>query len=79
MHVSDIVTGHYLKEGPQLQITLEAIDVENNRTLWRDTMSVAAPDMIAMRGQITSKIRQGLVPALGAGSGFRRRRHAPQE
>ena len=68
MHVTDVVTGHYLKEGSQLQITLEAIDVENNRALWRDTMTVAAPDMIAMRGQITAKVRQGLVPALGAGT-----------
>jgi serine/threonine protein kinase len=68
MHVTDVVTGHYLKEGSQLQITLEAIDVENNRTLWRDTMTVAAPDMIAMRGQITAKVRQGLVPALGVGT-----------
>ncbi|MFZ0760572.1 MAG: protein kinase [Candidatus Sulfotelmatobacter sp.] len=68
MHVSDVVTGDYLKEGDQLQITLEAIDVENNRTLWRDTMTVAAPDMIAMRGQITAQVRQGLVPALGAGT-----------
>jgi serine/threonine protein kinase len=68
MHVSDIVTGHYLKEGGQLQITLEAVDVENNRTLWRDMMTIAAPDLIAMREQITTKVRQGLVPALGAGS-----------
>jgi serine/threonine protein kinase len=67
MHVTDVVTGHYLKEGSQLQITLEAVDVENNRTLWRDTMTVAAPDMIAMRSQITAKVRQGLVPALGVG------------
>jgi serine/threonine protein kinase len=67
MHVTDVITGHFLKEGSQLQITLEAIDVENNRTVWRDTMTVAAPDMIAMRGEITSKVRQGLVPALGAG------------
>ena len=66
MHVTDIVTGNYMKEGNQLQITLEAVDVENNRTLWRDTLNAAAPDMIAMRGQITSKVRQGLVPALGA-------------
>jgi tetratricopeptide (TPR) repeat protein len=29
---------------------------------------VAAPDMIAMRSQITAKVRQGLVPALGAGA-----------
>jgi TolB-like protein len=68
MHVTNVITGHFLKEGTQLQITLEAIDVENNRTLWRDTMTVAAPDMIAMRGQITAKVRQGLVPALGAGT-----------
>jgi TolB-like protein len=69
MHVTDVVTGHYLKEGSQLQITLEAIDVENNRTIWRDTSTVAAPDLIAMREQITAKVRQGLVPALGAGTG----------
>jgi serine/threonine protein kinase len=69
MRVTDIVTGHYLKEGNQLQITLEAVDVANNRTLWRDTMSVAAPDMIAMRSQITAKVQQGLVPALGVVTG----------
>jgi TolB-like protein len=68
MRVSDIVTGHYMKQGNQLQITLEAVDVENNRTLWRDTLNVAAPDMIAMRGQIDAKVRQGLVPSLGAGT-----------
>jgi len=67
MHVTDVVTGHYMKEGDQLQITLEAVDVADNRTVWRDTMTVAAPDMIAMRNQITAKVRQGLVPALGAG------------
>src|SRR5580700_601554 len=67
MHVTDVVTGHFMKEGDQLQITLEAVDVADNRTVWRDTMTVAAPDMIAMRSQITAKVRQGLVPALGAG------------
>jgi serine/threonine protein kinase/tetratricopeptide (TPR) repeat protein len=68
MHVTNVVTGHYMKEGNQIQITLEAVDVGDNRTLWRDTMTVAAPDMIAMRSQITTKVRQGLVPALGAGA-----------
>jgi serine/threonine protein kinase/tetratricopeptide (TPR) repeat protein len=68
MHVTNVVTGHYMKQGDQIQITLEAVDVGDNRTLWRDTMTVAAPDMIAMRNQITAKVRQGLVPALGAGT-----------
>ncbi len=68
MRVTDIVTGHYLKEGNQLQVTLEAVDVENNRTVWRDTLNVAALDMIVMHSQITTKVRQGLVPALGVTS-----------
>ena len=68
MHVTDIVTGHYMKQGNQLEITLEAVDIADNRTLWRDTMTVAAPDMLAMRNEITAKVRQGLVPALGAGT-----------
>ncbi len=68
MHVTDVVTGHYIKEGNQLQITLEAVDIGENRTVWRDTMTVAAPDLIAIRGEITAKVRQGLIPALGAGT-----------
>jgi serine/threonine protein kinase/Flp pilus assembly protein TadD len=69
MRVTDVVTGHYMKEGDQIQITLEAVDVSDNRTVWRDTMTVAAPDLISMRSQITAKVRQGLAPALGAGTG----------
>jgi serine/threonine protein kinase/tetratricopeptide (TPR) repeat protein len=65
MHVSTIVTGHYMKEGNQLQVTLEAVDVENNRTVWQSTLNVGALDMISMRDQITAKVRQGLVPILG--------------
>ena len=65
MGVTSIVTGHYLKEGDQLEITLEAVDVANNRSVWRDTINVAASDKIAMREQITSRVRQGLVPVLG--------------
>jgi serine/threonine protein kinase/TolB-like protein len=69
MHVTDVVTGHYIKEGDQLEITLEAVDVAENRTVWRDTMTVSAPDLIAMRTQITAKVRQGLIPALGVRTG----------
>ena len=65
MHVSTIVTGHYMKEGNQLQVTLEAVDVENNRTVWQSTLNVGALDMISMRDQVTAKVRQGLVPMLG--------------
>src|SRR3984957_12487456 len=68
MHVTDVVTGHYIKEGNQLQLTLEAVDIGENPTVWRDTMTVAAPDLIAIQSEITAKVRQGLVPAPGAGA-----------
>ena len=54
-----------MKEGNQLQVTLEAVDVENNRTVWQSTLNVGALDMISMRDQVTAKVRQGLVPMLG--------------
>ncbi len=65
MGVTSIVTGHYLQDGNQLEVTLEAVDVANNRSIWRDTINVAASDKIAMREQITSRVRQGLIPVLG--------------
>src|SRR6202521_4320228 len=68
MGVTSIVMGHYLTEGDQLEVTLEAVDVANNRTVWRDTINVAASDKIAMREQITARVRQGLVPVLGGSS-----------
>jgi eukaryotic-like serine/threonine-protein kinase len=68
MGVTSIVTGHYLTEGNQLEVTLEAVEVANNRSIWRETISVAASDRIAMREQITSRVRQGLAPVLGGSS-----------
>jgi eukaryotic-like serine/threonine-protein kinase len=68
MGVASIVTGHYLSAGGHLEITLEAVDVPTNRTFWRDQVQVASADGLAMREQVTSAVRQGLVPALGGAS-----------
>jgi DNA-binding winged helix-turn-helix (wHTH) protein/TolB-like protein/tetratricopeptide (TPR) repeat protein len=68
MRVTAIVTGHYLTVGDQLEVTMEAVDVVNNRSIWRDTITVDGRDKIAMRAQITSQVRQGLVPVLGGSS-----------
>src|SRR5437660_4252369 len=65
MHVTNIVTGHFLKEGSELHVTLEAVDVENDRVIWQDTLSAPVADMVSMRAEITTKVRQGLVPVLG--------------
>jgi serine/threonine protein kinase/tetratricopeptide (TPR) repeat protein len=68
MHVGRIVTGHYQRVRDQLQLTLEAVDVGDDHVLWQETMSLPAEDLVATREQITSKVLQGLIPALGASS-----------
>jgi serine/threonine protein kinase/tetratricopeptide (TPR) repeat protein len=70
MGVSEIVTGHFLRAGKQLEVTLEAVDVVNNRIAWRTSVSVPSVDLIAMREQITSKVQQGLLPVLGVKAVF---------
>ncbi|HKU25101.1 MAG TPA: protein kinase, partial [Candidatus Sulfotelmatobacter sp.] len=69
MRVSNIVAGHFLKAGDQLEVTLEAIDVDTNQTVWRDTLNVAGQDLIAMREQVLNRISNGLVPALRPAAG----------
>src|SRR5437588_6050518 len=63
--LTHIVAGQFLTDGKRLQVTLEAVDVENDRVIWQDTLSAPVADMVSMRAQITTKVRQGLVPVLG--------------
>ena len=65
---SSIITGHFVKQRDQLQVTLEAIDVERNRLLWRDTIEAPAADLIATRRAIIATAREGLAPVLGSSS-----------
>jgi TolB-like protein/Flp pilus assembly protein TadD len=66
LRVADVLTGHFQKEGDQLRVTLEVVDTESNRLLWRDSSSAAATDLIGLREQISTRLRQGLFPLLGA-------------
>jgi len=70
VHVANVLTGHFLKQGDQLLITLEAIQVEGNKLLWQTNVTAPAQDLIALQSQIGAKIRQELLPALGFGGGF---------
>ena len=70
VHVANVLTGHFLKQGDHLLITLEAIQVEGNRLLWQTNVTAPAQDLIALQAQMAAQMRQGLLPALGAAGGF---------
>jgi TolB-like protein len=70
LHVSNILTGHFRKQGDQLMVTLEAVDVNKDRLLWQTSFNASADDAIALQNEMTGRIRSGLLPALGAAGGF---------
>jgi eukaryotic-like serine/threonine-protein kinase len=68
LRVGRLLTGHFLKQGDQLNVTLEAIDTINDRLLWQTTVTAPVNDLIALQSQLSTQVQQGLLPALGAGS-----------
>ncbi len=67
LHVGKLLTGHFLRQGDQLTVTLEAIDVSNDRLIWQTTVTAPVNDLIALQSQLSTQVQQGLLPALGAG------------
>jgi len=70
VHVGTVITGHFLKQGNRLLITLEAIQVNGNKLLWQTNVTAGSEDLIMMQSQVSAQIRQGLLPALGVAGGF---------
>jgi TolB-like protein len=67
LRVGRLLTGHFLEQGDQLSVTLEAVDVGSDRLLWQTTVTVPVNDLISLQNQLTTQVQQGLLPALGAG------------
>jgi tetratricopeptide (TPR) repeat protein len=68
LRVEQIVTGHFSAHQSELRVTIEAVAVDGNRLLWRDSIAARTDDPLAVRDQLTSLIRNGLLPALGTGA-----------
>jgi serine/threonine protein kinase/Tfp pilus assembly protein PilF len=69
LKVANIVTGHYVRHGDKLVVTLEDVDVRSNRLLWQSTITVPGNDLIVMMSQLENHVRHGLLPVLGAAVG----------
>jgi serine/threonine protein kinase len=69
LHVGKLLTGHFTRVGDQLSVTLEAIDVSNDRLLWQATASAPVNDLIALQSQLSTQVQQGLLPVLGGAGG----------
>jgi serine/threonine protein kinase/tetratricopeptide (TPR) repeat protein len=71
MHVANVVTGHYMRQGNRLLVTLQSVDVATDSVTWQSA-PVTAPsqDFIGLRDALTKQVRSGLLPALGVGTEY---------
>jgi eukaryotic-like serine/threonine-protein kinase len=69
LRVGRLLQGHFMKQGDQLSVTLEAIDVPTDRLLWQGTATAKAEDLIGLQEQLTSQVEHGLLPILGGAAG----------
>ena len=67
LDAAHVVTGHYyVADDGDLNVTLEAVDVDRDRVLWQTRLAVPAGDLLSLRERLASHVRDGLLPALGA-------------
>jgi serine/threonine protein kinase/Flp pilus assembly protein TadD len=69
LRVDRVLTGHYIREGDRLQVTLEVMATEGSRVVWRDTFNGSPADLIPLQQQITARLNEGLLPLLGTRGG----------
>ncbi len=69
LHVATVVTGHFLKQGDRLMVTLEAVDGANDKLLWQTTFTAPADDLIVLQSSMATQVNQGLLPAIGMAKG----------
>ena len=65
LRAANLITGQYYAQGEQLSLTLEAINVENDRVIWRDSFTVSEGDLLTLRSRVAEEVRQTLLPELG--------------
>ena len=69
LHVANLLTGHYMRQNDQLLVTLEVVEVKDERALWQGNLSVPFSDILSLQSRLSTQIAQGLLPALGRGMG----------
>jgi serine/threonine protein kinase len=68
IHVTYIVTGHFVVAGDEIDVTLEAIDPTKDRVFWHDTLQSSIRDLVGLRQQIATRVQHGLLATLGVNS-----------
>lgn len=60
LNVDTLLTGSYIKEGDDLRITTQLIDVKPDKILWREAIDVKYDNLLTVQDRVTQQIINGL-------------------
>jgi len=60
LEVDTLLTGTYIREGDELRITTQLIDVKPDKILWREAMTLKYDKLLTVQDRVTEQIIKGL-------------------
>ena len=60
LNVDTLLTGGFIKDGDDLRITAQLIDLKPNRILWRDSIDVKYDRLLTVQDRVSQEIVKGL-------------------
>jgi DNA-binding winged helix-turn-helix (wHTH) protein/TolB-like protein len=71
LNVEALLTGNFIREGDDLRITSQLIDVKSDRILWRDTFDLKFDKLLTVQDKVAHQIITGLELNLSPSEGER--------
>jgi serine/threonine protein kinase len=65
LNVSNVLTGNFRDDSSGVNVTVEDVDTERDRVVWRESLTFPHGDLISGRNELSTRIQQGLFAALG--------------
>jgi TolB-like protein len=77
LNVDTLLTGTFLKDGENLRINAQLVDLRNLRNIWDDTIDIRYENLLTVQDRVSQKIISGLELSLAPAEGARLRSDHP--
>ena len=78
LNINTLLTGTYIKEGSDLRITAQLVDVLTNEILWKDSLELKYENLMTVQDRVSEQVIRGLQLNLTTAEADRLHRDAPQ-
>jgi len=78
LRVTHVVTGGFLLDHNALRVTMELVDVAENRAVWAGEFTVSPEELVALHDKLAAQVAHGLLPAMNISNASAGRMSAPK-